>query len=61
MSSGWFDYTKPSLTASSQGEQGVYYFSAEKARCVEVFRMSSGWFDYTEPSRTASSQGEQGV
>ena len=37
------------------------HFSAEKARCVEVFDVSSEWFDCTEPSRTSSSQWEQGV
>ena len=35
------------------------HFSAEKARCVEVFHISSEWFDYTEPSRTTSSQGNK--
>ena len=38
-SSGLFNRSEPPRTFSNN-------FSAEKARCVEVFRMSSGWFDY---------------
>ena len=44
-SSGWFDWTKPSLTTSLQG----------------IFHTSSGWFDCTEPSPTTSLQEIQGV
>ena len=66
MSSEWFDYTEPSQTSLVQRKQGLSHafgvvrlhrtcsnhFSAEKARCIEVFHMSSVWFDYTEPPRT---------
>ena len=39
------------------------HFSAEKARCVEIYYMSSGWFGEARCacSRTSSSQRYQGI
>ena len=73
MSSGWFDYTEPSLSTSLQGKQGMQGAYAlvrggsstsnlvepEIERCVHP--MSSGWFDCAEPSLSTSLQGKQGV
>ena len=47
--SEWFKPLEPPRIFSN-------HFSAEKARCVEVFDVSSEWFDCTEPSRTSSTQ-----
>ena len=68
-SSGWFDWTKPSLTTSLQGIEKVRSSRTtpnsckrtEIARYLDFFHMSSGWFDFTEPSPTTSLQGIQGV
>ena len=72
MSSGWFDWTEPSLTTSLQGIEVLYVlrfkhiephrtlsncFLTEIARYRDFFYMSSGWFDWTEPSLTTSLQG----
>ena len=40
MSSGWFEYTEPSLT--------IYIFTGE-TRCAGCFCTSSGWFKRIEP------------
>ena len=45
MSSGWFDYTEPSLT--------IYIFTGE-TRCAGCLCTSSGWFKCIEPPRTFS-------
>ena len=49
MSSGWFDSTKPSLTTSLQGKQGVQVAYA-------LVRDGSSASNLLEPSRTTSLQ-----
>ena len=70
MISGLFDCTKPSLSTSLQGKQGVQGAYAivrggssqsEIAMCGEVCHMSSVWFYCTDPSLSTSLQGKQVV
>ena len=49
MSSGWFDSTKPSLTTSLQGKQGVHGSYA-------LVRGGSSASNLLEPSKTTSLQ-----
>ena len=50
MSSGWFDYTEPSLTVPSHGG----------TRCVGCVHTSSGWLDFIEPTQLQRKQGAWG-
>ena len=54
MSSGWFDFTEPSLTTSLEGKQGVHGAYA-------LVRGSSSAWKLLEHSQTTSLQGWQCV
>ena len=58
MSSVWFDYSEPSRTTSSQGEQGAYTLVPGGSTTANLLEPSQ---TTSKPSLTASLQWEQDV